>query len=149
MTEEGWEIINLVGRFEKPERRQVVIAKIVDPTDRPLWLRRLSKSTRHPKANTFDVVSINNPINVKMSVKSDLQYIITPDFAPVESLETIFECVAPMGLVLKPNTIFNVFFRNERVLRTVPLEVVVSLHCSRDFEELESLKKRFPGVAGG
>ena len=125
----GWEIINLVGRFETGERRQVVRAKLVPPElDRDLWLRRIVWTVRQ-QAPTFAVANFEQ-FDFKMRVSEPVSHLIAPDFTPLENIEIVFECVAPWGLYLRPGTKFEALFRNPRVLRAWPVDVIVSLHCS-------------------
>ncbi len=136
-----WEIINLRALFETPEAGQIIPAKVCGTITRDLWLRRLTWITRRPSTSSFKCEPHVTPqIDVQMEIHGRVQYLISPEFSPIENLQTVFEFVALTGAILFPSTEFKVAFKNPLILKTYPVEVVISLHCMSGLT-LEQIKQ--------
>lgn len=140
----GWEIINLKGVFESSEANQSVKGQLFGIVEADLWVRRVTYTVRRPLAfagNIFKAQSdyfnkLNPNIDFTLLINSYNRYVISPQETPLENIETVFEAVAPAGLILRSAANIVATFSNTRALTTgkdgeVPTEAIISLHATR------------------
>lgn len=137
----GWEIINLVGRFESGAANTQVQAKLQGIVEADLWVRRVTYTVRRPRAfagNIFKAQSdyfnkLNPNIDFTLIVNSYCRYFISPEPTPLENIETVFECVCPAGLVLRcaASMVATFTIRRDLAPDEIPTEAIISLHCTR------------------
>lgn len=134
----GWEILNLLGRWDDGAANTPVQAHLSDRLDTDVWVRRVTYTVRRPnfavgslwKAQS-DYYNMKNPnIAFEMQIKSFCNYFIAQDPTPLENIPIDFECVCPAGLVLKCNSQIRVTYTNLVTFTDdeVPTEAIISLH---------------------
>jgi len=137
----GWEIINLVGRFNDGAANQSVQGQLTGIVETDLWVRKVTYTVQRPNAfagNIFKAQSdwynrLNPNINFTLSVKSYARYMISPEPTPLENIEQVFECVCPIGFVLGCSTQMSAFFTNLRAFAAdeVPTIATITMHAIR------------------
>lgn len=137
----GWEMINLVGRWTSTAADQNVKGQLNGLVTSDMWIRKVMYTVRRPNAfagNVFkaqsDYYNAKNPnIDFQLTVNSYVRYLISPEFSPLESIETAFECVCPVGLVLRCSASMNANFINLREFATDenPTEAIITMHGTR------------------
>ena len=137
----GWEVLNLVARWEALTADQQIEAKTLEQICNDLWVRDLKYTVRRPlfqvgspwKGEWDYYNSLNPNIDFTLIIKSYIDYAISPDPTPLENIVTSFDCVCPAGLVLRNGATFDSFFTNLRALQADenPTEAVVTFHCLR------------------
>lgn len=144
----GWEIINLKGTFTSPAADQTVKGQLFGTVEADLWVRRVTYTVRRPFAfagNIFKAQSdyfnkLNPNIDFTLLINSYNRYVISPEQTPLENIETVFEAVAPAGLVLRCSANIVATFTNTRPLiptsgtpsvGEIPTEAIISLHATR------------------
>jgi hypothetical protein len=106
-----------------------------------MWVRSVTYTVKRPNAfagNIFKAQSdyfnsLNPNIDFQLTIKSYCQYVIAPDFTPLENIEQVFECVCPAGFVLGCSTNILAEFVNTRDFANdeIPTIVAVTLHAMR------------------
>lgn len=134
----GWEILNLLGRWDSGAANTAVEAHLSDRLDTDLWVRRVTYTVRRPnfaEGSIFkgqsDYYNQKNPnITFEMQIKSFCNYFIAQDPTPLENICASFECVCPAGLVLRCNSQIRVRYVNLRDFTEteIPTEAIISLH---------------------
>lgn len=134
----GWEIINLVGRFESGAAGTVVEGKLQNLLDTDLWVRKVTYTVRRPNAfagNIFkaqsDWFNRQNPnIDFTLVIDSFCRYLISPGPTPLENIEAVFECICRAGLVLRCHMGMLATFVLNRALAAdeIPTEAIISFH---------------------
>lgn len=137
----GWQIINLVARFEAGAADQFLTARQNGIIETDLWIRQVTYTVRRPNAfagsifkGQSDWFNRQNPnIDFRLIVKSFCRYTIAVDPTPLENIETVFECTCPVGMVLGCSAQLEATFQNLRALAAdeVPTEAIISLHGVR------------------
>jgi hypothetical protein len=137
----GWEIINLKGRFTSTAADQPVQGQLFGIVEADLWVRRVTYTVKRPNAfagNIFKAQSdyynrLNPNIDFTLIVNSYCRYTISPEFTPLENIESVFECVCPAGLILRCSANLVSQFVNTRTLQVdeVPTEAVITFHAMR------------------
>lgn len=137
----GWEILNLVARWEDVVANQPIEAKTIEQICNDLWVRDLKYTVRRPlfqagspwKGQWDYYNSLNPNIDFTLIIKSYVDYAISPDPTPLENIVTRFDCVCPAGLVLKFGATFDSQFVNLRALAADenPTEAIVTFHALR------------------
>lgn len=137
----GWEMINLVGRWTGGAANQNVDGEVNGMVTSDMWIRKVTYTVRRPNAfagNVFkaqsDYYNAKNPnIDFQLIVNSYFRYMISPEFSPLENIETAFECVCPVGLVLRCSASLDASFVNLRAFAEDenPTEAIITLHGTR------------------
>lgn len=137
----GWEILNLVARWEAVTADQQIEAKTLEQICNDLWVRDLKYTVRRPLfqvgspwRDQWNYYKARNPeIDFTLIIKSYVDYAISPDPTPLENIVTRFDCVCPAGLVLKFGATFDSFFTNIAALAADenPMEAIVTFHALR------------------
>lgn len=137
----GWEMINLVGRWTSTAADQNVKGQINGMVTSDMWIRKVMYTVRRPNAfagNVFkaqsDYYNAKNPnIDFQLTINSYCRYLISPEFSPLENIEMAFECVCPVGLVLRCSANINAYFINLREFATDenPTEAIITMHGTR------------------
>lgn len=137
----GWELFNLVARWEDGAANQNISAKLQGTIEADIWVRAVRYTVRRPDFQTgspwkgvWDFFhSLNPNIDFTLVVKSYCSYVISPDPTPLENIREVFECACPTGLVVRCNATFNSTFENLRALGVgeVPTEAIVTLSGMR------------------
>ncbi len=137
----GWEVLNLVARWEAVAADQQIEAKTLEQICNDLWVRDVTYTVRRPLFQAgspwkgqWDYYNARNPnIDFTLIIKSYCDYAIAPDPTPLENMVTRFDCVCPAGLVLKFGATFDSFFTNLRALSADenPTEAIVTFHALR------------------
>lgn len=137
----GWEILNILGRWEAGAANTSVPAMLSSRLDSDLLVLKVMYTVRRPsflpgnvlKAQS-DFYNMKNPnIDVELHIKSYCSYFIAQDPTPLENIDAAFDCVCPVGLVLKCNSNIRATFTNRRAFTEgeggeVPVDAVISLH---------------------
>jgi hypothetical protein len=140
----GWEIINLKATWNAPDPNQNIEAKLDGIAETDLWVRRVTYTVRRPDAFLNNIMkaqsdyynSLNPNIDItQLTIKSYNRYVISPTNTPLENISTVFEAVAPAGLVLRTVATILATFTNLRAFTEIPpgsnLNAVISFHATR------------------
>jgi hypothetical protein len=140
----GWEILNLRAFWSDPAPLQVVQGKLLGIVETDLWVRRVTYTVRRPDAFLNNILkaqsdyynSLNPNIDInELLINSYNRYVISPSDTPLENISTVFEAVAPAGLVLRSTTNVVSSFTNRRAFTEIPagsyLDAVISFHATR------------------
>lgn len=134
----GWEIINLVGRFESGAAGTTVEAKLQNFLNTDLWIRRVTYTVRRPNAFSGNILKaqsdyfnkLNPNIDFTLLIDSYCRILVSPGPTPLENIETVFECICPAGIVLRCSAGLLATFTLNRNLAPdeIPTEAIISLH---------------------
>lgn len=137
----GWEIINVFGQFNDTAANKTVKGQLFGVVAADEWVRRVTYTVRRPRAfagngfkGQWDYFNRLNPnIDFTLLINSYCRYTISPEFTPLENIETVFECVCPAGLILRCSANLLAEFQNLRALAEdeIPTQVVISFHSTR------------------
>lgn len=137
----GWEMISLVGRWTSTAADQNVEGQINGVVTSDMWIRKVMYTVRRPLAfpgSVFkaqsDYYNAKNPnIDFQLTINSYARYLISPEFSPLENIETAFECVCPVGLVLRCSASIKALFTNLRAFAADenPTEAIITMHGTR------------------
>jgi len=137
----GWELINLVGRWESGTANQTVQGEQLGIIEADLWIRRVKYTVRRPLAfpgsifkSQADYFNMLNPnIDFTFIVNSFCRYVISPKPTPLENIREVFEASAPAGMVLRCSADVLVEYTNNRALAAdeIPTEAIITLSGTR------------------
>ena len=137
----GWEVLNLVGRFESGAANTVVPGDFNGIIEADLWVRKVTYTVRRPNAFAGNVLkaqsdyyNAKNPnIDFTLTVNSYCRYLISPQQTPLENIEMAFEANAPAGMVLRCSSRIDAQYTLLRALADdeIPTEAVITLHATR------------------
>lgn len=137
----GWEMLSFVGRFTSLAANQMVEGEKNGIVTSDLWVREVKYTVRRPHAfagSVFkaqsDYYNAKNPnIDFQLTVNSYCRYLISPDFSPLENIESVFQRVTPIGLVLRCSANIVARFTNLRALADDenPTEAIITFHGVR------------------
>jgi hypothetical protein len=120
----GWELINVVGTWTDLAANQMIEGDSGGVIDSDLWLRSIKHTVQRPNAFAGSILkaqsdyynSLNPNINLQLIINSYCNYLISPDFTPLENLGERFESDCPAGLVLKCGATIEANYTNLRAL---------------------------------
>lgn len=138
----GWEIINLKASFpEDAPPGTVALAQLSGIVEADLWVRRVTYTVRRPEAFAGNIFksqadyynSLNPNIDFTLIIKSYNRYVVSPEPTPLENISTVFEAVAPAGLVLRTASSMSATFTNMRSFdgEGADINAVISFHATR------------------
>jgi hypothetical protein len=139
----GWEIFNLVGTFSDGVANETVEGTIQGLIEADLWVRKVTYTVRRPLAYAGNILkaqsdyfnALNPNINFTLTINSFCRYLISPQQTPLENIGIAFECVCPVGLVLRSSASIQSQFTLLRALDTdngeIPMDAVITLHATR------------------
>lgn len=139
----GWEIFNLAGTFTTGVANETVEGVIQGLVEADLWVRQVDYTVRRPnafpgnilKAQSDDANKRNPNVNFTLTINSYCRYLISPQQTPLENIPIRFECVCPVGLVLRASASIQSQFTLLRDLDEddgeIPMDAVITLHATR------------------
>jgi hypothetical protein len=140
----GWEILNLRAVWNDPAPNQDIKGDLLGTIEADLWVRRVTYTVRRPDAFLNNILkaqsdyynSLNPNIDItQLLINSYNRYVISPTDTPLENISTVFEAVAPAGLVLRSTANVVARFTNLRAFTEIPpgstLNAVISFHATR------------------
>lgn len=137
----GWEMLSFTGRFTSLAANQNVEGQQSGVVTSDLWVREVKYTVRRPNAfagNVFkaqsDYYNAKNPnIDFRLTINSYCRYLISPEFTPLENIESVFQRVTPIGLVLRCSANIVARFTNLRAFASDenPTEAIITLQGVR------------------
>lgn len=138
IEERGWQMINLIGRWESGAADPQVEARLVENICADLWVCDVRTTVRRPlfaagslwKAQSDFYNSLNPGIDFTLVTKNNCYDLaISPDPTPFENVRGIFRSSCPFGIVLTCGATFDGLFTYTRSLTeagVLPMEAIVT-----------------------
>lgn len=121
----GWELINVVGTWTDVAANQGIEGDSGGIIESDLWLRSIKHTVQRPNAFAGSILkaqsdyynALNPNINLQLIINSSpCNYLISPDYTPLENLGERFECDCPAGMVLACGASIQANYTNLRAL---------------------------------
>lgn len=121
----GWEVLNVVGTWTDVAANQAIEGDSGGALCDDLWIRGIKYTVQRPNAFAGSILkaqsdyynSLGPNINLQLIINtSPCNYLISPDFTPLENLTERFECDCPAGMVLSCRASIQANFTNIRPL---------------------------------
>lgn len=145
----GWELINVAATWTSTAANQNVPGELSGLVETDLWVRSVKYTVQRPNAFAGSILKaqsdqnnkLNPNINVQLTINSYCQYLISPDYTPLENVVETFFCECPVGLVLSCGASIQAAFTNLRALATDENPTIATITLSGT--------RLPPGVYGG
>jgi hypothetical protein len=134
----GWQLVNLVARWESGTADDTIEARLVENICADLWVCSVRTTVRRPlfasgslwKAQSDYFNSLNSGIDFTLITKNNCYDLaISPDPTPLDNIREVFGESCPFGIVLTCGATFDSWFTYTRSLTeagVIPMEAIVT-----------------------
>lgn len=134
----GWQLVNLVARWESGTADDTIEARLVENICADLWVCSVRTTVRRPlfasgslwKAQSDYFNSLNSGIDFTLITKNNCYDLaISPDPTPLDNIREVFGESCPFGIVLTCGAQFDSWFTYTRSLTeagVLPMEAIVT-----------------------